>query len=221
MPAVYDNLNLNRQLTAGDPINSDSLKQAELVAKILRCSNESGDPAVSDHAATSAALRVKTIESAYSADMYGSELDHEFQMLRQLIEDRFDEARDHFNEARYGFENRLYNIFDISNVNMRIINRNVHRPPREAEPLLKTKPGDGFELAEALARGLEPNVLQNFPAPAAVGATPEFFHQNTISNYGHREVLEMVHFYNNDFGILPTDPLGTRREKFHDFLAGR
>jgi hypothetical protein len=52
---------------------------------------------------------------------------------------------------------------------------------------------------------------------ANVGDVPPDF-SGDIRNYENAEILQMVNFYNNDFGIMPADCLGTRIDKFRKFL---
>jgi hypothetical protein len=54
--------------------------------------------------------------------------------------------------------------------------------------------------------------------PAAIGTTPPNFNPN-LPNYHHIDILNLIIFYNDDFGIVPGDSLGTRIDKFHAFIA--
>ena len=55
------------------------------------------------------------------------------------------------------------------------------------------------------------------PVPA-IGAKPQPFNAN-LPNYRHIDILNMVIFYNNDFGIVAADSVGDRVEKFGFFLT--
>jgi hypothetical protein len=76
--------------------------------------------------------------------------------------------------------------------------------------------GHGLELA----RAVNPNRQQLF-APAqlpAVGTTPPNFDED-LPNYRHMHILNLIIFYNDDFGIQHADTIGTRIDKFRRFLT--
>jgi len=56
------------------------------------------------------------------------------------------------------------------------------------------------------------------PQPQAVGTTPPNFNPD-LPNYRHIDILNMVIFYNDNFGVVGGDSLGTRIDKFRAFLA--
>ncbi len=51
-----------------------------------------------------------------------------------------------------------------------------------------------------------------------IGETPPDF-QPKLDDYGHIDILRMIVFYNETFGILPQDNLGDRTDKFRRFLT--
>lgn len=53
---------------------------------------------------------------------------------------------------------------------------------------------------------------------AAIGQTPPNF-QPKLDSYNHIDVLRMVVFYNETFGIIPQDGLGDRIDKFRRYLT--
>lgn len=52
----------------------------------------------------------------------------------------------------------------------------------------------------------------------SIGDTPPEF-QAKLDGYNHIDVLRMVAFYNDTFGILPQDNLGDRIDKFRRYLT--
>lgn len=52
----------------------------------------------------------------------------------------------------------------------------------------------------------------------AIGDTPPNF-QARLDGYNHIDVLRMVTFYNETFGIVPQDNLGDRIDKFRRYLT--
>jgi hypothetical protein len=67
----------------------------------------------------------------------------------------------------------------------------------------------------------DPHIVRQLAAPQevpAVGTTPPGFDAD-VSAYRHINVLSMIIFYNDDFGILQADPLSARLDKFRRFLT--
>lgn len=83
-------------------------------------------------------------------------------------------------------------------------------------------PGDGVVLAQIAARSLGPDIGEALvfpPQTPVVDAVPPNFNFN-LSTYQHLDILNLIIFYNDDFGIVPYDSLETRIEKFRRFLSG-
>jgi hypothetical protein len=81
--------------------------------------------------------------------------------------------------------------------------------------------GHGLALAHAAAQNLNQAVRQVLAAPAQIpdiGSMPPNFDPD-VPNYRHIDILNMVIFYNDDFGILPGDSVGSRIESFRRFLV--
>jgi hypothetical protein len=77
-------------------------------------------------------------------------------------------------------------------------------------------PGDGFALAQQI---LPPNV--EMPAPVAsapIGAVPPLFNPNP-STYTHLDIINMVIFYNDNFGILAAYDCVTRQDLVRRWLT--
>lgn len=76
--------------------------------------------------------------------------------------------------------------------------------------------GSGYELALAIRPGNNP-LLVDPEVPPAVGELPPNFRAKT-RDYTQRQILDLVIFYCDDFGILLADPLKTRSEKINMFM---
>jgi hypothetical protein len=86
-------------------------------------------------------------------------------------------------------------------------------------------PGYGRDTVLPLTNVLGPAARQNFlnnnPENGnahPVGSVPNPFNA-TLESYTHAEILQMVVFYNDDFGIDPLDGLPERLMKFRQFLT--
>jgi hypothetical protein len=62
-----------------------------------------------------------------------------------------------------------------------------------------------------------PAAAQNFQPNAAVGDVPNPWNPN-IDAYQHLDILQLIIFYNDDFGIIAGDPITTRRSKVRTWL---
>jgi hypothetical protein len=81
--------------------------------------------------------------------------------------------------------------------------------------------GHGLDLANDVGHGLGPDAEQALVAPAQVpqvGTAPPGFDPD-IMNYEHQDILRMIIFYRNNFGIVLGDSKGTRVDKFRRFLV--
>jgi hypothetical protein len=74
----------------------------------------------------------------------------------------------------------------------------------------------GRDLAQVL---LTPNTAIPPQLPAfPLGSVPQNFNSNP-SSYTHQEILNMIIFYNDRFGIVAGDDIATRRNKFREWLS--
>lgn len=100
--------------------------------------------------------------------------------------------------------------------------RNRKRRDGSFLPLLKWKPGHGAELARAAAPPNSPDTNIADPAAAnvaAIGSTPifnfDFARPSTLTSL---QITRLIVFYNDDFGIINSDEVSARREKYRWFL---
>jgi hypothetical protein len=79
--------------------------------------------------------------------------------------------------------------------------------------------GDGLALAQAIAHNA---ATQNALLPLAqipqLGDIPPNFNSN-LPNYNHGDILQLVIFYNDNFGIVQVDTVRVRIDKFRRFLT--
>ena len=114
------------------------------------------------------------------------------------------------------------------NERLRRLNRAAVQIRRPFVPLLKETDASGDRLIPAI---LPASVVA--PAPlaleetAAAASTPLLLSNNGIfpdshsalMSLTHHQILVLVQFYNDDFGIQPGDSIETRREKFFFFVS--
>lgn len=77
-------------------------------------------------------------------------------------------------------------------------------------------PGHGH--AKALSVSPVGIAIQQPPVAADIGLVPTPF-DNNISAYTHAQILDLIIFYNDDFGIVPGEALSSRQNKVLYFLA--
>ena len=76
----------------------------------------------------------------------------------------------------------------------------------------------GVQLPQQLVV-LQANAVAGNPAPpAALGQVPPFYDED-IDAYRHGDVLRLVEFYNDGFGIVLGDGLPTRKQKFRTWMT--
>ncbi|KAK0477310.1 hypothetical protein IW261DRAFT_1285824, partial [Armillaria novae-zelandiae] len=79
-------------------------------------------------------------------------------------------------------------------------------------------PDSGLNLAQEVhpATVNETDLKDTSPAPS-IGSTPNF--DGRIAKYSNEDILKMIIFYNDKFGIVRNDNLPERIDKFHLFLS--
>ena len=84
--------------------------------------------------------------------------------------------------------------------------------------LLVQIPGDGNVLAAPLAKNAATaQAVQAFQPHGLVGAVPPQFNPD-VDSYQHIDVLQLIIFYNDDFGIQVGDQLPERKRKVRNWL---
>jgi len=239
LPAVLGNLDLSLRIHAHTPIDRVLLTHAQSVAKALKGIKEIGnEPLVTDAVVQSAEVRAHTIEAAHaSAEFSPVNLAHFLQNINNRLdhlEQGFNNRMDHLEQGfnnrmdhlEQGFNNRLEHISDrldkISAIsyNTQIVSRNAQQSvPHPYLPLQKSIAGDGLALAQAVAHNAATrNALVPLAQIPLLGDIPPNFNHN-ITSYNHNEILRLIIFYNNDFGILQGDTVPSRIDRFRRFLS--
>ncbi|KAI0247079.1 hypothetical protein BJV78DRAFT_1364394 [Lactifluus subvellereus] len=108
--------------------------------------------------------------------------------------------------------------FEASLANTRISSRNRRYIRDPIRPLHKSVDGNGHALALAICRQPQlPEPVEAYHPNAMIGALPNPWDPD-IEGYSHANILKLVVFYNDDFGIVPADRLRTRRGKVRTWL---
>ena len=93
-----------------------------------------------------------------------------------------------------------------------------HQTPSSGIALaVQLKPA-GIQLPQQLVVLQANAVTGNLAPPAALGQAPPFYNVD-IDTYQHGDVLRLVEFYNDGFGIVLDDRLPTHQQKFHTWLT--
>ena len=79
-------------------------------------------------------------------------------------------------------------------------------------------PGCGLFLAQPLFDGLNARGSETVTIQAEVGTTPILFNP-LVDNYTEFDIIQLILFYNESFGILMADDLPARRAKVKIFLT--
>jgi hypothetical protein len=80
-------------------------------------------------------------------------------------------------------------------------------------------PGHGLDLARRIYGGYAPLTSQLVPPQElpVVGTTPPQW-DSFVSGYTDVDILNLIIFYNEDFGIEPGDDLSACKDKFRAWL---
>ncbi|KAG2354802.1 hypothetical protein BDR07DRAFT_1428396 [Suillus spraguei] len=106
--------------------------------------------------------------------------------------------------------------------NIRLTKRNdmVPRDGEEFTPLQKITSGHGRDLAIQASRQEQLHLIPPVTAiqVAEVGTCPPFWNPVT-DGYTTKDIFQLIIFYNDDFGIQPTDNMDARKSKFRRWLC--
>ncbi|KAF8076856.1 hypothetical protein FPV67DRAFT_1472901 [Lyophyllum atratum] len=222
LPLVLGTIDLNHNIDPGSLISPADLRNAEEAAEALKAAEILHQAPVTPQMVHSASLRVTAIRAAHSAAEYApaninDALAEILDQLRGLRESqtRLEESNTRLEESNTRLEASNGTIKAILH-NTRIIGRNQKTLPEDCSPLQKTVPGDGAGLAQPLGRRRRRGAaaLPEFE----VGDVPPNF-KTRIDEHTGDEILELIVFYNDDFGILPGDGIATRHKKLRSFLS--
>ena len=94
-----------------------------------------------------------------------------------------------------------------------------HQTPGSGIALVVQLNPPGIQLPKQLAM-LQANTAVGHPAPPPVTLrqAPPFYNSD-IDTYQHGDILRLIEFYNDSFGIVLADMLATRKQKVHTWMA--
>ncbi|KAK0438554.1 hypothetical protein EV421DRAFT_950689 [Armillaria borealis] len=219
-----------------EKITQKDIDSARKVAKALHGFKAAGDKDIGDQVILDAEMRQLAVESVYSNALYVTPSTVDIRKKLTELEDKVLNMenklrRDHWQDGDTGREVRekmaqaqaAADKAQATADNVHIIYLNNHLPhPYEFLPLKKMTSGSGYNLAlEVCTRDVQVNKdkLPKMPDsdPPNVGSLPSFNGQ--IGTYSHLEILKMIIFYNDNFGITWSDSLPERIDKFRSFLS--
>ncbi|KAF9038853.1 hypothetical protein BDZ89DRAFT_404192 [Hymenopellis radicata] len=208
LPAVLANVDLNRQHDAGTPVAAAHIAHAKAVVATVRGINASGqDASITDAIVLDAEMREVAIEQAYASARYApANLQQSIDALRNDIAALQRLVLDSHRQTMAAVDNN------------RILSRNARiQQPQEYSPLQKKIPGSGHALANAVRPANSAPMPALNPEPR-IGDVPPAF-SGRIAAYNNADILRLITFYNEDFGIVAGDPLALRNDKFRVFIS--
>ncbi|KAI0286913.1 hypothetical protein BGY98DRAFT_942701 [Russula aff. rugulosa BPL654] len=126
------------------------------------------------------------------------------QLLQQQLQHFQDQCQEHMN-------------IRLAHIKATIANNQISSRNRRSHAL--AIPGDGHALALAICEyEILPGYALNFHPEAPLGTVPADWNRN-IHSYTIRDVLRLVVFYNDDFGIYLDDSLAVKRDKVRAWLC--
>ncbi|KAF8507924.1 hypothetical protein JB92DRAFT_2956249 [Gautieria morchelliformis] len=126
--------------------------------------------------------------------------------LPQFLQQQFDQFNQRFDQQQ------------TMTQNIRIVARNQRSLDSPLLPLQKYIPGDGNALAQELASTPAlVQAVQIFQPHGNIGAVMPNFNPQ-VDAYGHVDVLHLIIFYNDNFGIAYGDQLPQRKHKIRTWL---
>jgi len=145
----------------------------------------------------------------------------QLQDMNRNMNERFQGLERNMNER---FQETLAQIARGNSMkeNIRIISRNA-RNLNKGGPfalLKKTNAGHGYELAAERRQEAHTvdNVLRVPDEIPPIGSVPQGF-GNYPTRFSHADIVRLIIFYNDDFGIIQQDDLAERRLKLTSFLT--
>ncbi|ESK83661.1 kid repeat protein [Moniliophthora roreri MCA 2997] len=231
----YDIQNLpeiTRSAAQGAPLDPNAITEAKFAAESLKHRHKIGDPNVPAQMVESAENRVTILQQVHGSLEYGG--GNIMATLARLegrlnnIDTKFDNIEGKLNNIDTKLDNvdaKFDNIdakFDIINVKFdnirkRQINARDHVLGFYSHMMGKTIPGSGHVLADnARQCAGNPHAALN-PAPNVGDVHP--LNPRNVGSLTHVDIINLIIFYNEDFGIVPGDDLESRREKVRAWLT--
>lgn len=228
VPDVFGNLDLNIGIQAGAPIDLEHRRNAKSVTAAVKVAHKTGyNKVFTPEVVEAAELRELAVDSAQAMAMYtpGNLVQVLGQINNQLgqINGQMGQLNNQMGQLdnRMGQLNDLVALNSANCENLRIIARNRQNAiPANFQPLLKTRPGHGLARAILIFQGV--NAAQQFLVPPEqepqVGTVPADFHTN-LHGYTMANIIRLIIFYNDSFGIVHENNIETCVDKIQAFLT--
>ncbi|KAF5354515.1 hypothetical protein D9757_013406 [Collybiopsis confluens] len=193
-------------------------KMAVAATKALRLKQDNNG--VTDEVVEAAELRHSVLKSIHATDMFGpGDL---LAALTQITNDRFDTIdaslrtiRDDITKLSNNMDDR-FNRVDAAYANLRskAANSKLYSGGNPLQfRLQKTIPGLGTAVVDRLRPASVPaNAVLTLPAAPATGSEYEY-QVGQIMKFSHAQILNLVYYYNEDFGIIASDSIEDRTGK--------
>jgi len=230
-PALANNLNIINvpvmqgifsSKVVGAPVDPIAVDEAEETVQMLVGATRQLPDLINHNVIELAKNRVHLLRETHSAMQFG--LQPGLAGIQPFLQEQFGQLNARFEQLNARFEqlDARFEQQQAAMCNIRIVARNQrdgHRfPPR---PLQKYIPGDGHALAMLLVVNLNAAIaqaVQDFQPHGLIGAVPPQFNSN-VDSYQHVDILRLVVFYNDDFGIHAGDNLLERKFKLRLWLT--
>jgi len=206
---IVHNLHLGGNIAIGDHINLFDAKKAEGAATSL-VNLQIHEQAITDEVIETAKNHATIIRSAHGQFQFQQPGNAAILALLNDIHNTVN-----------GLDQRFTKI-EVIMENARIVKRNQHLrslgPGQVYGSRRKEVIGSGTALAQQIHGGaaLPPNIDIN--PPANVGTAPPDLNPFSATN---NDILRLISFYNDTFGIIDTDNLATCHEKLIHWLTER
>lgn len=240
---LIGSLQLDQNVEAGSPLNALNVKNADDAASVLR-QLQGKENAITDEVLETAKNRAWVLRSTHAQVQFqqGGN-DGLMAMLNQMRQEmrvsirginqhleRLDRRLEGFDRRLDGFDQRFEDLTkEVAGVRATVNNGRIIKQNRlirswrgdggpDRHYFLRNKEiaGSGRQLALNVRPGRHPPGIDAVPPPA-IGTVP-----NINLNPFHAQadqILRLIYFYNNDFGILPEDNLEAQREKLERWLT--
>ncbi|KAF8507930.1 hypothetical protein JB92DRAFT_2832592 [Gautieria morchelliformis] len=190
---------------AGEPLDGNAVIEAEDTVQTLVLSQKHWPQVIQDDVVETAKNRAHLLRQMHATTQFGHPaIDHPG--LHQFLQQQFDQINQRFDQQQ------------AITQNIRIVARNQRSLDSPLLPLQKYIPGDGNALAQGLASTpAQVQAVQIFQPNGNIGAVMPNFNPQ-VDAYGHVDVLHLIIFYNDNFGIAYGDQLPQRKHKIRTWL---
>ncbi|ESK83664.1 hypothetical protein Moror_2164 [Moniliophthora roreri MCA 2997] len=209
-PALRDVQNipqLSSSAAEGAPLDPNAISDAKAAVVLLSGLLNAESPSVTPAIVESAENRLAILRQVHGSQKYGG--GNIMAMLAQI------------QASHRRIETKLdVNTANIENLRRRQLNArdsHGHSANRLSHMVAKTIPGSGHVLAYSLRHAAGAPIVPLNPVPD-IGAI-HHLDPRTIDSMTHADILDLIAFYNEDFGITAGDNLAARRDKVKEWLV--